>query len=84
MPTQGELAHQNIKDRYNGQNDPVAKKMMGKTRASSEKLVPPQDQAVTTLWIGGIDAKVTEQDIRFVCLSISLPCFVSLFPPSIS
>jgi pre-mRNA-splicing factor RBM22/SLT11 len=28
MPTTGELANQNIKDRYYGINDPVANKMM--------------------------------------------------------
>lgn len=28
MPVTGELANQNIKDRFHGQNDPVAKKIM--------------------------------------------------------
>lgn len=30
MPVDGPLAHQNIRDRYYGQNDPVAQKMLGR------------------------------------------------------
>jgi len=33
MPVTGELAVQNIKDRYFGQNDPVAKAMLRRVRA---------------------------------------------------
>lgn len=58
-----ELAHQNIKDRYQGVNDPVAKKMLGKLNNSG--LQPPSDVNIKTLYIGGIDNNIiTEEDIR--------------------
>ncbi|KAL6757150.1 hypothetical protein V8C86DRAFT_1789080 [Haematococcus lacustris] len=50
MPTTGELADQNIKDRYYGINDPVANKMMRKV-GELPKLEPPEDTSVTTLWV---------------------------------
>jgi pre-mRNA-splicing factor RBM22/SLT11 len=64
MPTTGELANQNIKDRFYGNNDPVAKKMLGRARGGGEKLVPPEDKSITTLWVGGIDDKTTETELR--------------------
>ncbi len=42
MPTTGELANQNMKDRYYGVNDPVANKMMRRVDEMN-KLVPPPD-----------------------------------------
>ena len=48
MPTTGDLAKQNIKDRYYGTNDPVAHKMMAQANALP-KLVPPEDTTITTL-----------------------------------
>lgn len=51
MPTTGELANQNIKDRYFGVNDPVAKKMMGRVN-NLPQLQPPEDQTITTLFVG--------------------------------
>ena len=48
MPTTGDLAHQNIKDRYYGVNDPVARKMMNRAD-QMPKLTPPEDTAITTL-----------------------------------
>jgi pre-mRNA-splicing factor RBM22/SLT11 len=48
MPTTGELADQNIKDRYYGINDPVANKMLRKL-GEAPKLEPPEDQSITTL-----------------------------------
>ncbi|KAJ9529454.1 hypothetical protein QJQ45_013807, partial [Haematococcus lacustris] len=50
MPTTGELADQNIKDRYYGINDPVANKMMRKV-GELPKLEAPEDTSVTTLWV---------------------------------
>jgi len=67
MPPQGELAHQNIKDRYYGNNDPVAKKMLKKfTQAPAQAATPPTDQTITTLWVGNLDEKVTEEELRGV------------------
>ncbi len=48
MPTTGELANQNIKDRYYGINDPVANKMMRKA-GDMPTLEPPEDQTIMTL-----------------------------------
>lgn len=64
MPQTGELAKQNIKDRYYGVNDPVAKKLMRRANEPGAAPVPPEDQSVTTLWIGNIDEKTSEADLR--------------------
>jgi len=63
MPITGELANQNIKDRYFGQNDPVAKKLMKRAEATQPKLDIPEDKTITTLWVGGLDIKIIESDI---------------------
>eukprot|EP00743_Colponemidia_sp_Colp-15_P005982 GILK01006429.1.p1 GENE.GILK01006429.1~~GILK01006429.1.p1 ORF type:complete len:435 (-),score=57.85 GILK01006429.1:83-1318(-) len=63
MPETGELANQNIKDRFHGSNDPVAKKLLGKVD-NMNKLVPPDDRSITTLYVGGLDPRVTEEDLR--------------------
>ena len=39
---------QNYKDRYYGVNDPVANKMLNRTK-DMPKLEPPEDKSVTTL-----------------------------------
>lgn len=65
MPTTGELANQNMKDRYYGVNDPVANKMMRRVDEMN-KLVPPPDTSITTLYVGGLDAGISEDDIRDV------------------
>lgn len=43
LPTTGELAEQNIKDRYYGVNDPVARKMLRRA-GDMPTLLPPEDQ----------------------------------------
>ncbi|KAJ3091709.1 RNA binding motif protein 22 [Quaeritorhiza haematococci] len=63
LPVENELSHQNIKDRYYGQNDPVAKKMLNRTDKAS-KLTPPEDTSVTSLYITGIDSDIKEKDLR--------------------
>jgi len=57
-----ELANQNIKDRYHGVNDPVAKKIL--TRMNAHKITPPVDLEVKTLYIGNVQENITEQDLR--------------------
>lgn len=64
MPPGGDLAKQNFKDRYYGNNDPVARKMLGRLRGAGGVLLPPEDKSITTLWIGGLDPAVGEDDIR--------------------
>lgn len=57
------LANQNIKDRYYGINDPVADKML-KRAAAMPKLETPSDKTITTLYVGGLDDRIKEQDLR--------------------
>eukprot|EP00262_Sarcandra_glabra_P000126 TRINITY_DN1019_c0_g1_i1.p1 TRINITY_DN1019_c0_g1~~TRINITY_DN1019_c0_g1_i1.p1 ORF type:complete len:455 (-),score=60.81 TRINITY_DN1019_c0_g1_i1:212-1576(-) len=63
MPITGELSQQNIKDRYYGVNDPVALKLLNKA-GDMPSLVPPDDESIKTLYVGGLDARVTEQDLK--------------------
>lgn len=44
-PTEGALANQNIKDRYYGNNDPVARKML-RGFATEKGLTPPDDASI--------------------------------------
>ncbi|XP_047981213.1 zinc finger CCCH domain-containing protein 40-like [Salvia hispanica] len=63
MPVEGELSQQNIKDRYYGVNDPVAMKLLSKA-GEMPSLEPPDDESIRTLYVGGLDARITEQDLR--------------------
>mmetsp|Transcript_30590 Transcript_30590/g.49512 ORF Transcript_30590/g.49512 Transcript_30590/m.49512 type:complete len:290 (+) Transcript_30590:254-1123(+) len=63
MPETGELSVQNIKDRYYGVNDPVANKLLRKAD-DMPGLKPPDDQTITTLYVGGINDTITEADLR--------------------
>jgi len=44
-----ELANQNLQDRYHGQNDPVAKKILAKN-AENMGLKPPEDETVVSIY----------------------------------
>ncbi|VDL19006.1 unnamed protein product [Hymenolepis diminuta] len=57
------LSDQNLRDRYYGNDDPVAAKLLSKSRAMPT-LTPPEDRTITTLYIGGISEDITEQDLR--------------------
>jgi len=59
-----ELAQQNIKDRYYGVNDPVAKKMLGKIEGGPNPTAPPANTEITTLYVGGVLPHITEEDIK--------------------
>eukprot|EP01018_Ginkgo_biloba_P018433 Gb_38162 [translate_table: standard] len=63
MPVTGELSQQNIKDRYYGVNDPVAAKLLNKA-GDMPSLVPPEDESIKTLYVGGLDPRVTEDDLK--------------------
>jgi len=65
MPEGGELAHQNIRDRYYGNNDPVARKMLRRL-GERPRLDPPEDTAITTLYVGNVERNWTEDDLRNV------------------
>ncbi len=58
------LADQNIKDRFYGINDPVADKLL-KRYSTMPKLDPPEDRAISTLYVGNLGEKITEQDLRY-------------------
>eukprot|EP00163_Fabomonas_tropica_P018326 TRINITY_DN32611_c0_g1_i1.p1 TRINITY_DN32611_c0_g1~~TRINITY_DN32611_c0_g1_i1.p1 ORF type:complete len:366 (-),score=51.55 TRINITY_DN32611_c0_g1_i1:130-1227(-) len=64
MPTTGALANQNMKDRYYGTNDPVAAKMLNRIQNKASDLTPPADPLIKTLYVGGVQAEVTEGDLR--------------------
>lgn len=65
MPEGGELAHQNIRDRYYGNNDPVARKMLRRL-GERPRLEPPEDTAITTLYVGNVERNWAEEDLRAV------------------
>ncbi|KAJ0021578.1 hypothetical protein Pint_32606 [Pistacia integerrima] len=44
-------------------NDPVAMKLLNKA-GEMPSLEPPEDESIKTLYVGGVDARVTEQDLR--------------------
>jgi pre-mRNA-splicing factor RBM22/SLT11 len=44
-------------------NDPVALKLLSKA-GEMPSLTPPDDESIRTLYIGGLDSRVTEQDLR--------------------
>lgn len=47
QPTEGALANQNIKDRYYGNNDPVARKIL-RGFADEKGLAPPEDTSIVS------------------------------------
>ena len=67
MPTDPNdpLSHQNLKDRYYGVNDPVADKLLNQA-SDMPMLSAPDDKSITSLYVGGVDASITEKDLRSV------------------
>ncbi|XP_076457541.1 pre-mRNA-splicing factor RBM22-like [Babylonia areolata] len=57
------LADQNIKDRFYGINDPVAEKLLNRYN-SMPKLEVPEDNTVTTLYVGNLGDKIGEKELR--------------------
>ena len=49
--------------RYYGVNDPVANKMLDRVNTVG-KLEPPEDQSITTLYVGGLTPDMLESDIH--------------------
>ncbi|KAJ2012719.1 Pre-mRNA-splicing factor slt11 [Coemansia sp. RSA 376] len=58
-----ELAKQNIVDRYHGNNDPVARRMLARS-LKTDKLDAPDDKSITSLFVLGLDQSVTQADLR--------------------
>lgn len=65
QPPDNELAHQSIKDRYHGQNDPVAKKIMA-SHAAVQGLKPPEDESIVCFSVGFVKRQHTH-DPRCRC-----------------
>ncbi|CAI8048528.1 Pre-mRNA-splicing factor RBM22 [Geodia barretti] len=65
MPTDptDPLSKQNLKDRYYGSNDPVADKML-KQVSEMPQLTAPEDQTITSLYVGGVEGDINEKDLR--------------------
>ncbi|KAF8821253.1 zinc finger (CCCH type) motif-containing protein [Cardiosporidium cionae] len=61
-----QLADQNIRDRFSGQDDPVANKILRKATQSpsSQDITPPEDKSITTLYVGGLIASINEKVLR--------------------
>ncbi|GMS96195.1 hypothetical protein PENTCL1PPCAC_18370, partial [Pristionchus entomophagus] len=59
------LSNQNMRDRYYGTNDPVAEKILNRAKAMPS-LQPPDDKAVTTLYVGGLgpEGAINDKDLR--------------------
>jgi len=53
-----------IRNRYHGtEGDKLAAKYLDKAQ-SMAALTPPEDQGVVALWVGGLTADITQQDLR--------------------
>jgi len=63
LPQGGELANQKLRDRFHGENDPLARKIL--RRADEEMtLQPPEDRSITTLYVGGLPQGTKDKDVR--------------------
>lgn len=52
-----------MRRRVSGEDD-LTKKYLGKMKSMHLELPLPQDQTITTLWLGNVEADITEADIR--------------------
>ena len=87
MPTDPNdpLSHQNLKDRYYGVNGPVVDKLLNQA-SDMPMLSAPDDKSITSLYVGGVDAFITEKDLRSVnaegascqCASALLFCYMHI------
>jgi len=75
---ENDLSHQNIKDRYYGKNDPVAKKLLTKMNAIG--ISPPDDKSIKTLYVANVVAEISEEDIREAFYSFGEITEVKLVP----
>lgn len=78
MPNKNsELAHQNIKDRYYGNDDPVAKKIMV-GHAEKQGLKPPEDETVVSTFISLLLAHMCSSKINLLDLAFLVFSFDQL------
>ncbi|KAJ2847820.1 Pre-mRNA-splicing factor slt11 [Coemansia brasiliensis] len=65
MPdSDSELARQNISDRYHGSNDPVARRMLDRTAKRTDRLAPPTDKSITSLFATNLPENITQKDLH--------------------
>lgn len=57
------LSNQKTKDRYYGVDDPVAMKMLNRAK-ERPSLQAPENQSISTLWIGGLTDRISEGNLR--------------------
>eukprot|EP00178_Gracilaria_changii_P027911 TRINITY_DN92_c0_g1_i1.p1 TRINITY_DN92_c0_g1~~TRINITY_DN92_c0_g1_i1.p1 ORF type:complete len:381 (+),score=37.44 TRINITY_DN92_c0_g1_i1:225-1367(+) len=67
------MEEQNLRDRYYGVNDPVASKIFRKLgvsvsgrRGGAGGPSPPDDPSIQTLFVGGLNAAITESDLKLL------------------
>lgn len=54
-----------IRERFNGINDPIAKKIMDKIEEKNKAPAPPEDTSISTLFLGNITSdEITEEMVR--------------------
>lgn len=63
LPVDNDLAKQNIKDRYYGTNDPVAKKMLNRTERGRLPKAP-EDKTITSIYLQGVESGISDTDLR--------------------
>lgn len=63
LPVKNETSKQNIQDRYQGTNDPVARKILGGATAAAG-LAPPEDKDITSLFVSALALSANEDQIR--------------------
>jgi len=57
-----------LQDRFYGQEDPVAEKMLRRNSTQPE-LKPPEDATITSLYVGGLDDSINEPELRDIFYS---------------
>ena len=58
-PEPSPLSEQNIKDRFLGQNDPVANKILGRVY-DNPRVKPPEDKSISSMYIRDLPTELTE------------------------
>ncbi|KAJ2357949.1 Pre-mRNA-splicing factor slt11 [Coemansia erecta] len=59
-----ELARQNIADRYHGANDPVARRMLARNAQTPDRLAPPADASISSLFAMRLDPGVQQSHLH--------------------
>ncbi|KXN74439.1 hypothetical protein CONCODRAFT_76837 [Conidiobolus coronatus NRRL 28638] len=63
IPEEPNYPRQNIKDRYHGTNDPVAKKILDRA-ANVPTLTPPKDRTITSLFATQLHPETSQEDLK--------------------